>query len=47
LLKNSQIITVFVVDGGQLDASSDEYCEGNCYEPGELNLDLTLDLDWF
>jgi len=43
LLKNSQEMTVYVVEGGNLDATSTEYCEGDCYEEGVLTLDVTLD----
>ncbi|MGL1900619.1 MAG: hypothetical protein OCC49_00695 [Fibrobacterales bacterium] len=37
---------ITAVDGGSLENSSIEYCEGICYEEVEVTYDLTLG-DWF
>ncbi len=37
---------ITAVDGGSLENSSIEYCEGICYEEVEITFDLTLG-DWF
>ncbi len=34
-------ITVFSIDGGDLSADSEEYCDGTCYSEGYLTLDVT------
>ena len=37
-------VTVYSVDGDNLTFDEDEYCDGSCYEAGEINLDAELDL---
>jgi hypothetical protein len=37
-------VTVNAIDGGDLDADTEEYCDGNCYSEGEVTLEPLLDL---
>jgi hypothetical protein len=37
-------VTVYSVDGDNLTYHEDEYCDGSCYEAGEINLDAERDL---
>jgi hypothetical protein len=39
---DGEIAVVNAVDGGVLEFDEEHYCEGYCYEPGTLSLDLTL-----
>jgi len=40
-------VTIYSVDGEDLSYDEDEYCDGSCYEPGEIDLDAELDLSLF
>jgi hypothetical protein len=40
-------VTVFSVDGDDLDYTEDEYCDDTCYEKGSIELDAELDLSLF
>ncbi|MCU0822070.1 MAG: hypothetical protein MUC95_06290 [Spirochaetes bacterium] len=37
--------TITALDGDSIDNSSDEYCEGTCYELDNAELDLVLDIE--
>ena len=40
---DENIITVYSIDGGDLDYSSDDYCDATCYYEGYLELKPKLD----
>jgi hypothetical protein len=40
---NGNLVTVYSIDGGSLDASETDYCDGVCYSDGTLTLDGSLD----
>lgn len=41
---NGNLVTVYSIDGGSLDAFQNDYCDGTCYDTGTLNLNAELEL---
>lgn len=44
-VKDGENIVIYTLDGGKLDHTTKEYCEGDCYEEGTLDLNLKLYVD--